>query len=124
MRRPTNRDETPPLTPVEFHVLLSLTDRRRHGYAIIQEVRERTGGQVHVRTGTLYTVIKRMLDCGWVSEAASPSAETDARRRYYALTAAGRDALRVEAQRMESLVELAHGKRVLGRRRFSPERSR
>ena len=35
-----------PLTPALFHVLLSLADGQKHGYAILKEVAERTGGQV------------------------------------------------------------------------------
>ena len=125
MRRSQNHDdEPPPLTPAEFHVLLSLVDGERHGYAIIQDVRERTDGQVVLRTGTLYTVIKRMLDSTWLTEADAPPEEADERRRYYALTATGRTVLRSEARRMESLVALAHRKRVLGRPTPSRERSR
>jgi DNA-binding PadR family transcriptional regulator len=125
MRRPHTQDDEPlPLTPAEFHVLLSLVDVERHGYAIIQDVRERTGGQVQLRTGTLYTVIKRMLDSHWLAEADAPGDETDERRRYYALTAAGRTALRTEAKRMESLVALAHRKRVLARPKLERERPR
>ncbi len=125
MRRPQNQHDEPlPLTPAEFHVLLSLVDGERHGYAIIQDVRARTAGRVQLRTGTLYTVIKRMLDSSWLTEAVPPADETDERRRYYALTATGRTALRTEASRMESLVALAHRKRVLGRPKPSRERSR
>lgn len=114
-----------PLTPVEFHVLLSLADGQRHGYAILQEVAERTGNQYQLRTGTLYTVIKRMLDNGWLVEAGSPADERDERRRYYGLTAGGREVLRAEARRMEALVTLAHRKRVLGRsKKLAQERSR
>ena len=112
-----------PLTPVEFHILLSLADGDRHGYAILQDVSSRTGDQL--RTGTLYTVIKRMLDLGWLVEAGAPRGESDERRRYYGLTPAGRDALKAEALRLQSLVSLAQEKRVLGRgRRLATERSR
>lgn len=125
MRRSQNqRDEPLPLTPAEFHVLLSLVDGERHGYAIIHDVRDRTAGQVQLRTGTLYTVIKRMLDSSWLTEAEAPAGDADERRRYYALTATGRATLRAEARRMESLVALAHRKRVLGRPKPSRERSR
>lgn len=114
-----------PLTPVEFHVLLTLADGERHGYAILQDVSERTGHQHQLRTGTLYTVIKRMLENGWLVEAESPADERDERRRYYGLTAAGREVLRAEAERMEALVSLAHRKRVLGRsKKLAQEGSR
>ena len=112
-----------PLTPVEFHILLSLADHDRHGYAILQDVSERTGEQL--RTGTLYTVIKRMLDGGWIEEAPAPRGETDERRRYYRLTPVGREVATAEALRLQSLVSLAQEKRVLGRgRRLAAERAR
>lgn len=124
-RSPDDRPGLVPLTPVEFHILLSLADSDRHGYAILQDVSQRTGDQVQLRTGTLYTVIKRMLDSGWLADADSPEDERDERRRYYSLTTSGRGVLRAEARRMEELVALAHRKRVLGRsRKLSPERSR
>jgi DNA-binding PadR family transcriptional regulator len=125
MRRPTHSGSPVALTPVEFHVLLSLADGERHGYAILQEVAHRTDDQLRLRTGTLYTVIKRMLDSGWIDEVDSPADETDERRRYYGVTSAGRDVLRAEAKRLESLVRFAHEKRVLGRsRKLAPERGR
>ena len=112
-----------PLTPVEFHILLSLSDGDRHGYAILQDVSERTGEQL--RTGTLYTVIKRMLDGGWVDEAPAPRGDSDERRRYYRLTPAGRGVVKAEALRLQGLVSLAREKRVLGRgRRLAQEKSR
>lgn len=112
-----------PLTPVEFHILLSLADDDRHGYAILQDVSERTGEQL--RTGTLYTVIKRMLDGGWLEEAPAPRGDTDERRRYYRLTQVGREVATAEALRLQGLVSLAQEKRVLGRgRRLAQERAR
>lgn len=124
MRRSTTG---PPatLTPVEFHILVSLADADRHGYAILQEVAARTDDQFQLRTGTLYTVIKRMLDTGWIEEADAQADETDARRRYYGLTTVGRGVLKAEAERLRALVQLAQDKRVLARpRKLAPERSR
>jgi DNA-binding PadR family transcriptional regulator len=111
-----------PLTPVEFHILLSLTGGPRHGYAILQDVTGRTGGQLRLRTGTLYTVIKRMLDGGWIEETdGRAQGDEDERRRYYRLTALGREVTRAEARRLEALVAIAHEKRVLTGRRIVPE---
>jgi DNA-binding PadR family transcriptional regulator len=130
MRRSTRTGEDPrsplPLTPVEFHVLLSLADADRHGYAVLQDVARRTDDQFKLRTGTMYTVIKRMLDLSWLQEVAPTASATDERRRYYRLTNAGRDVLRAEARRLQSLVALAHEKRVLApaRRRLAPGRTR
>ena len=115
-------DPLGPLTPVEFHVLLSLSAGGLHGYGILQDVAQRTR-QITLRTGTLYTVIKRMLDGRWIEETDGPG--DDQRRRYYQLTPLGREVLRTEAKRMQELVTLAQDKRVLARpRRLAPERGR
>jgi DNA-binding PadR family transcriptional regulator len=115
-------DPLGPLTPVEFHVLLSLSSGGLHGYAILQDVAQRTP-QITLRTGTLYTVIKRMLDDRWIEETDKPG--DDPRRRYYRLTPLGRELLRNEAKRMQELVALAQDKRVLARpRKLAPERGR
>ena len=115
----------PPLTPVEFHILLSLADGERHGYAILQDVGERTDAQIALRTGTLYTVIKRMLDGGWIAESETrPRGEDDERRRYYRLTPLGRQVVKTEAQRLQDLVTLAREKRVLAPARRAAAESR
>jgi DNA-binding PadR family transcriptional regulator len=92
-----------PLSPQQFHILLSLVDGPGHGYGIIRAVEQRTGGEVTLGTGTLYTALARLLDLGLIAEAdkASP------RRRYYRLTPQGRSALQAEADRLEDLVRHA-----------------
>lgn len=113
------------LTPVEFHILLSLADGERHGYAILQDVSQRTDDQYRLRTGTLYTVIKRMLDGGWIADTESPETNDDERRKYYRLTPTGREVVRAEARRLQALVTLAQEKRVLPpARKLSTERGR
>jgi DNA-binding PadR family transcriptional regulator len=106
-----------PLTPVMFHVLLSLSDADRHGYAIMKEVSERTDGSVTLSTGTLYGLIKRALAEGLIVESRRrPRAdEDDERRRYYRLTEFGRQVVAAEARRLERLVASAWHKRVLRR---------
>jgi DNA-binding PadR family transcriptional regulator len=51
-----------PLPVASFHILLSLAAEDRHGYAIIQDVAARTGGEVRLSAGTLYRSIQRMLE--------------------------------------------------------------
>jgi len=106
-----------PLTPFAFQVLLALADGDRHGYAIIKEVEERSGGQVTLRTGTLYTLLQRLLDEQLISEVEAPSAAADkpedSRRRYYSLSPLGDAVLRSEAQRLEALIGVARRKHVL-----------
>jgi DNA-binding PadR family transcriptional regulator len=91
-----------PLTPPLFHVLVSLADEDRHGYAILKDVDERTGGEVSLSTGTLYGIIKRLLASGWIAEVRGRRAsDDDERRRYYRLTPAGREAALLETARLE-----------------------
>ena len=104
-----------PLTPFAFQVLLALADGPAHGYAIIKEAEERSGGTVRFRTGTLYTLLQRLRDEQLISEPTDgpPAAHADSRRRYYQLTALGDAVLRAEAQRLEALIGDARRKHVL-----------
>jgi DNA-binding PadR family transcriptional regulator len=107
-------NETGPLSAQVFHILLSLVDDDLHGYAIIQEVAERTGGEVTLTASTLYAAIKRLLDAGWIEETTPRRRSSDdSRRRYYRLTAAGRQGARAEAERLERLAGLARAKRLI-----------
>jgi DNA-binding PadR family transcriptional regulator len=105
------------VTPAEFQVLVALADGEKHGYAIGKEVAVRTNGQVQLRAATLYTVIKRLLENGFIDESlARPDpALDDERRRYYRLTARGRKAAEEEAVRMEATVKQARAKLRLRR---------
>ena len=101
-----------------YFVLASLLDGPRHGYAIIREIEAHTSGHVRLRTGTLYTLLQRLLDERLIEESeARPTAGDDTRRRYYALTSLGRSVLTAEAHRLEGLVGAARRKGVLGRSR-------
>jgi DNA-binding PadR family transcriptional regulator len=104
-----------PLTAAMFHVLLSLAEGEKHGYAILKEVEEQTGGEVRLSTGTLYGIIKRLLTDGWIVESRQRPAmsEDDQRRRYYRLTVEGRRVAAAEAERMEKLVARARAKRLI-----------
>lgn len=105
-----------PLTPLAFHVLLALADRPRHGYAIIQEVGERTGGLIALRTGTLYTLLQRLLTEALIEpEGRADREDPSGRRRHYTLTPFGRAVVGAEARRLEAVVVEARHKRVLGR---------
>jgi DNA-binding PadR family transcriptional regulator len=98
-----------PLPPASFHVLIALSDGERHGYAILQEVAARTGGEVKLGAGTLYRTIQRLQEQGLIVEAAErPDPELDdERRRYYRITRFGEEVARAEAGRLSRLVRLA-----------------
>ncbi len=103
------------ITPAMFHILVSLVDGARHGYAIMQMVEENTHGEVRLPPGTLYRSIKRLLDDGMiaVSDERPDADEDDARRRYYEITELGHEAAMVEARRLADIVGLARSKRLL-----------
>lgn len=104
-----------PLTLAVFYILVSLADRDRHGYAIMQEVRARSAGAVRLGPGTLYGAISRMLNDGLIVETKErPDPEIDdTRRRYYRLTDRGGRALAAEGKRLENLARLARSTRVV-----------
>jgi len=107
-----------PLPPVTFHLLLSLADGDRHGYAIIQEVARRTDGAVRLGPGTLYRSIQRMLEQGLVTEPRTrpARADDDERRRYYRLTPFGVSVLRAETDRLAGLVRMARATGLVPRK--------
>jgi DNA-binding PadR family transcriptional regulator len=106
-----------PLTPLAFQVLLALADRDRHGYDIIREVETRTDGLIRLRSGTLYTLLQRLLAETLILESAErpDPANDDQRRRYYAVTDFGRAVLTAEARRLESAIGEARRKHVIGK---------
>jgi DNA-binding PadR family transcriptional regulator len=98
-----------PLPPAVFQILVALADQDRHGYAIMQDVAERTGGEMKLSPGTLYGSIKRMLEDGLIVELDDrPDPENDdERRRYYRLTRSGREVARAETDRLTTLLRQA-----------------
>lgn len=113
MPPPSAPDATSPLTPQVFQILLSLHQGAQHGYAIIQDVRERTGDEVRLTASTLYDALARLVDQGWIEEVAAPRDSPDARRRYYAIRAPGRKAAESEVRRLERLVRMARATGVV-----------
>src|SRR4051812_46952646 len=98
-----------PLPPATFHILLAVAQQDRHGYAIIQDVEARTGGELRLSAGTLYRSIQRMLEQGLIVETRDRPApeDDDERRRYYRITGLGTAVARAEARRLTQLVRMA-----------------
>ncbi len=101
-----------PLPPASFHILVALSDADRHGYAIMREVADRTGGEVRLTAATLYRSIQRLLDQRLIVEIDErPAPELDdERRRYYRLTPLGREVARAESRRLARMLRLARAK--------------
>ena len=104
-----------PLKPEVLHILFSLLDGERHGYAIIKDVEERTGGRVCMRPGALYRHLHRMLADGLVIESSRRPApdHDDERRRYYDVTELGRRVAAAEILRMQEMVQEGLARRLL-----------
>ena len=98
-----------PLPAATFHILMAVAEEDRHGYAIIQNVAARTGGELTLSAGTLYRSIQRLLEQGLLEETADrPEPELDdERRRYYRITSLGTAVAKAEARRLAQLVKLA-----------------
>lgn len=103
------------ITPVVLHVLLALSDGETHGYGIMREITERTGGELKVGPGSLYFTLNKLLDAGMIAESSDrPDPELDdARRKYYRLTESGLAVLESELVAMSEIVDLARAKRLL-----------
>lgn len=98
------------LSRLEFHVLLSLADGARYGYAITDAIEGASDGNLSPRAGTLYRVIARLMAWGMVDEVPPPedAGQHPGRpRRWYALTGEGRAFLSEEARRMAALADRA-----------------
>ena len=98
----------PALTEGVYYILLSLLEPL-HGYGIIQNVEQLSGGRVRLAAGTLYGAINTLLEKGWITALAG---EADSRKKEYVITDLGREMLQKELQRLSELLE--NGKRLLG----------
>ena len=101
-----------PVTPLHFQILLALADEPRHGYGMLKEIEQQTGGRMKPATGTLYLALQRMDELDLVENARRPSSE-DKRRRYYRITEFGREVAVAEADRMLAVVGAAIAKNIV-----------
>ena len=99
------------LTPTFFHLLLCLAERPKHGYGMMMEIEERTEGSLRLGPSSLYYSLGRLEEAGLIRETEVADAEQEVhgeRRRYYALTAAGRRRLESELRALKHV--LAHAR--------------
>lgn len=97
----------PALTEAVYYILLSLVEPM-HGYGIMQNVEQLSGGRVKLAAGTLYGAINTLLERGWVT---AVSGEKDSRKKEYLITAQGKEALQGELARLRELLE--NGNRIM-----------
>ena len=107
-------DRLLPLKPKVLHILLAMADGPRHGYSIMQEVADRTDGQVRLWPAALYGLLRELEKADFIVESDHrPTAEDDERRRYFALTPQGKRVLDAEVRRLEAIVHHARSSRAL-----------
>jgi len=104
-----------PLPAAAFQIMLALADGDLHGYAIMREVEEQTGGRLRLGPGTLYGSIQTLLEGKLIEEVDRPGDREGAseRRRYYRLTIAGRKLARSEAEKMADVLRVARSRKIL-----------
>jgi DNA-binding PadR family transcriptional regulator len=110
-----------PLAPHDFEILLSLSERELHGYELVRDIRERSGGAIDLGTSTLYAALRRMLAAGWVEDAGERAAHGPSGgppRRTYRITERGREVVVLEARRLQRLAR--QSERILGLRGRGP----
>jgi DNA-binding PadR family transcriptional regulator len=112
---PRSVDRMLPLKPKVLHILLAVADGPRHGYSIMQEVLERTDGQVRLWPAALYGSLRELEKLDLIAESDErPAAEDDdERRRYFAITPHGKRVLGAEVRRLEAIVQRARASRAL-----------
>lgn len=104
------------VTPEILFVLLTLTEGARHGYAILEEVEVRSGGEVALGPSSLYYTLGRLVNAGLIEEVTAPDDVDEPhadQRRYFAVTAQGRGRLKSELAVLTDIVDQA---RALGLR--------
>ena len=101
-------NETYALTEAVYYILLSLcTDR--HGYGIMQQTEQMSGGRVRLAAGTLYGALSGLCEKGWIEAVAGTA---DSRRKDYRITEKGRQVLSHELERLRELIK--NGEEILG----------
>lgn len=96
-----NRDKNLPLTETVYYILLALT-KPLHGYAIMRQVEELSGGQVRLAAGTLYGAIENLLKKKLIISIPS----SDPRRKVYLISESGQRILRADYNRMLSMIAI------------------
>ena len=93
-----------PLTEAFYYILLALR-KPNHGYGVIQEIEELTGGRVVLGPGTLYGALQTMQKREWIR---IYSQDTESRKKKeYIITDLGRTAFEAEKSRLEELLDNA-----------------
>ena len=105
MRHVVQSNKRKPLSEPVLLILTSLADEPRHGYALIKDIEDLSGGRVRLSTGTLYGAIRRLVEDGLIEPFDQDDTSRD--KQAYRLTGEGRKQLRIELDRMKQLTQKA-----------------
>jgi DNA-binding PadR family transcriptional regulator len=97
--------ESFPISEPVLMILLSLSNRPRHGYGILLDTQQMSDGRVRLSTGTLYGALRRLLEDGWIER--FKEEDNSRGKQAYRLTAMGRRNLQQEVSRMKQLTRVA-----------------
>ena len=98
-----------PLTESTYFILLSLSPKPKHGYAIMKDVQSLSEERIVLSTGTLYGALKRLLDQGWIVRMEDADPKGNVRdRKVYKLSQYGRRVLKDEIARLNKLLNAAN----------------
>ncbi len=111
MGRKSNTDPAATLTPLMFQILVALSQGERHGYAIMQEIEERTEGEFSIGAGSLYRSIKQLLRAGFVEDIEKEHVRSQ--RRYYKITKIGKQRAAADARVFAEMVAWANDAELL-----------
>ncbi|MGD8457408.1 MAG: PadR family transcriptional regulator [Anaerolineales bacterium] len=109
----TTTQNSSPLTEATYLVMISLVPGPKHGYAIMKDVQSLSDGRVTLSTGTLYGVLKRLLEQEWIErveesgDTPEPDNSPGRERKSYTLTRMGKLVLNTETNRLQTLVSVA-----------------
>lgn len=107
-------DRSGPVSPQVLYVLMALLDEPRHGYGIMQDIEQRTDGEITLLPTSLYATLKRMLDDGLIVDAPEldrADSSPGRPRKTYRITERGRQKAADELRRMTLLLDVARDKR-------------
>jgi len=96
-----NLSKNLPLTETTFYILLALY-KAGHGYAVMQDVEELSGGKVRIAAGTMYGALDNLTKQKLIFSLPS----LDTRRKMYQISPEGREVLALEAARLSHLIEV------------------
>ncbi|WP_061292855.1 PadR family transcriptional regulator [Herbidospora cretacea] len=94
------------MTEATYFILVALLQEPLHGYGIIKQAQEQSGGEVRLAVGTLYGALDRLAETGWV-RVDREEVVNGRPRRYFRITEEGLAAVRAEAARLQRAAAVA-----------------